>query len=311
MLIDTITTTPYENIQGLQEKLKGQLLDYYRSNNEELNYEYKNSKKYEVIFITGKNGLENTVNRFYLPIYFKTVTGKQLIFVDVRSCVNIDKNESFTTLSEIVRDKSLYDIKLTHLGLVCEYIEKEMLDSEYLESLIKIFTVVLTNLITNNLRLDILDSTGLKYVIGYYYTSIIYPDKSHDHKLIITTKTLASINKVDEVEKIIQTIPDEVKGVNDLLFLIQKNIPDNRAANLNKTTIYLIMSSMLYGVETKQLLTVALENGLLFAALVYNAYENRIFKRTALFSILKTQGKFIDLKEFLSKTELYLKHKSN
>ncbi len=308
MLIDTIATTPYATLQKPMDEVKEKLLEYYRGTNVKLNYEYNESDKYQLVFITGLNENEINIGRFYLPIHFITATGKRIIFIDVRSCVNVNAKKDFTTLKEIVKDRALFDIKITHIGLICNYLDKEILDSEYMIQTIKIFSVVMTNLITNNLRLDIIDATDLKYILAYYYTSILFPNKEHDNKIILTAKAVANINKIDEIESVLQHIPDSITTTDNLLELIKKNVPNNRASKLNRTTLYLIVNSLLFGIETKQYLTVSLENGLIFMSLIYNGYNNRIFKRTAMFNILKTQNKYLDMKEFDSKVELYLKN---
>jgi hypothetical protein len=180
-------------------------------------------------------------------------------------------------------------------------------DDEFTTNTIKIFAAVMTNLISNNLRLDIVDSTDLKYVLGYYYASIMFPDKDHDHKLILTAKATASINKVDDVENLLKNVPDTITSVEDLIYLMKNNLLNSRAAKLNVVTMQMIAGSMLFGSEVKQFLTVSLENSFVFMTLVYNAYINRLYKRTPLASVLSVQGRFLDIKEYADKISVYIK----
>jgi len=306
MKINTIHTTPYATLQDSVNTTESRLLDYYRNSVNELNYEYKNGSTYALIFITGKNEEEKAMGRFYMPIYFTTSTNKLLIFVDLRSCVNAEKDKNFTTIDSIVKDKSLLEIKINHVGLICHYLKESTFDEEFTINTIKIFASVITNTIASNLRLDVLDANELKYVLAYYYASIVFPDKEHDSKIIITAKAVGSIAKIDEVDNLIKQPEKEIVDINDLVTLFSTCLT-SRVNRLNRTLILTIISSILFGNEVKHYVAVAMENAFIFMSLVYSGYNNRLFKKTPMAMVLNTQGRFLDVKEYAKRIELFVK----
>ncbi len=307
MRYNTIDTSTFKVMNKRLEVIKQQLKDYYRDSRDELNYEYTNGKKYELVFITNKNGLESTISRFYLPIHFKTVTGKEIIFVDLRSCVNIEKNKDFSKLSEIVSDKTLFDIKLTHVAIVSYYLEKESFTSDYLTDTLRIFTTVLSNLIVTNLTLDQLDGKSLRILIGYYYASIIYPDKNHDSKVILVAKTVLNVNDLSDVDNLLTGVNENMSNIDDLIDLIKTKMGNSRVSNITKEVIYIMFSNLLFGTEVKQYLLVSLEDPITFITLVENSYTNRIFKKTRLANILDLNKKYLDVKDYIKRTEIIKK----
>ena len=307
MKIETLNATTFIPYKDGLETTKEKLLSYYRTGITGLNYEYKNDSNYELIFITGKNQEEKEFSRFYLPLTYRTASGKLLIFVDMRSTVNIDNNKDFKNIKDIVRDRTMFDIKISHLAIICEFLKNETLDNEYVMITIKAFSTILANVISNNLSLDIIDSTDLKIVLAYYYAAITYPEKDHDNLLIIAAKTTIGINKVDEVENIIKNIPENITNIEDLLEMFKTNLSNSRVSKLNKVTLSMIINSLLYGVEIKQYLSVSVENTFVFMCLLYTSHTNRAFKRTPMATILHSQGRYLDIKEFAKRTENFIK----
>jgi len=306
MKISTTDTTPFKNLQSGLKETQEKLLQYYKENNGTLNYEFQTDRTYDIVCITGKNSTEKEIGRFYLPLTYKTVTNRTIIFVDFRSTVKeLEENAVVTSVESIVRDKTLFSIKVNHLALVTHYILKESIPTDLTNTLVSTFVATYSSLFISNLRLDPESMRDVKLVLGYYYASVIFPEKSFDDRIIIGAKNSIGISSVHELEGLISDKEKVPATIDDLVWMFKEYLPDNRVSKLNKGTLLMLTTSLMFGAEIKQQLLVSVENCFVFGSLIAEAWSNRLFKRTPLTTVLKNQSKFIDIKEFVKQVELF------
>ncbi len=168
-----------------------------------------------------------------------------------------------------------------------------------------IFSRWITQILTQRFNLYFDEALIVQIITSFYYQSLFEPESTFTEQdkqkfAIHTIKTTKA--RPDMVFKIFDKIT-EMRGIEDYcknIFTILENI---KLKDLTAPLLITITGNSWFGINSKEILSIALEYPPTFIVLVYTAAISKSYSRTILGDLVHKQSKAADAKEFTQNFE--------
>jgi hypothetical protein len=287
MLFDGVNNYINEPSKKLYENLKERLIKYYRENNR-LAYGYPDIGNVRIAFITGQGDERDSFASFSAPIPFKTVTGKYILFVDVRIYTR-KKIDGLNDIDDIILNKTGFDALMTYAVLYAKHLNGESMSAAYLEETVSILSTVISSHIGQSMRANINDTEDFKILLAYYFSHLLGLYEKREQHMIFAAKTTVAVRNISKVQELIGDYDGEIKDTNGFISLIENTISGTRLSNIDRTSFIVSATSMVFGDYLRKQMSMSLEDPAMFTPVFYTVLKNRLFSKTQLFGILKQQ----------------------
>ena len=277
----TIFVTSYQtsagmlinNTRALENSLKEYLIKVdYKAN--QLNLDSEDN--FVPSFITGLDDNEKDIPLFTHPITVSNVKGKNYVFTDLRMFV--DKTGKVKNLTEynFAKSRAILDF-IWQTGV-----------TKPLKVNLPFATVVFSNWIaeavSNVYSLDFNDKLTLTIMASYYYQSLfekdsIFTDETKQAMAVHTIKaTKAQTKRVYEIFDLMRP----VTNIKDFCLQVPDVLQNVRITNFNFEALLNCIRNSWYGNNSKEIISVALENPPTWLAIVYTAIVDNTYKQSSI-----------------------------
>lgn len=310
-----ITNIPYNTTYGSlinNKKTIDALLKYLIVADNNLNYEYINASETRLVIITGKNETEQSLPIWEFPLVFQDVKDNTIVAVDARMYVDVKREQDFTNVESIVKDKSAFTFKILNALLVADLLSESydrVIPTE--ASVTTGATLWLSESISTLVMLNPTEKVTLELVINAYF-----------HKLFINGKMDKSLEEVIKmkvsraklslpvnnafINNVLTKIDFAMDDVNSLVDNIKAALNSDKGNMISSDVIVSAVSNSWYGPGTSETSIVALENLPTLMTLLYAALSDKTYKRSRVSTILDKYKRKIDDKKYIKHMEIYL-----
>lgn len=251
------------------------------------------------------NPLQVTLNhKNYILMDFRPFTvptGKGCLYTDVR----VRSNTEF----ELAKDRLIFSLdwalKVQNPRGIKEPVTSIKTNFKFASF---VFSKWISKLLTQRFNLYPDESLTVEIISNYYYQMLFEENDTIDHTtmekfLIHTIKNTGA--KADSIEKIFKQI-GPMSGVNDLCVNIARILENVKLEDLNSGLLITIVGNSWFGINSKELLGIALEYPPSFIPLVYNALKEKTYKHTYLATVANAYAKNKGVNEFLSNYKAFI-----
>ena len=168
-----------------------------------------------------------------------------------------------------------------------------------------IFSRWITQILTQRFNLYFDEALVAQIITSFYYQSLYEPESTFTERdkqkfAIHTIKTTKA--RPDLVFKVFDKI-EEMKGIDDYCRNIYTILENVKLKSLTPALLITITGNSWFGMNSKEILSTALEYPPEFTALVYTAATSKSYSRTILGDLVHKQAKAAELKEFTQNFE--------
>ena len=262
-----------------------------------LGYEYKSENPVKYMFITGKNRVESELPVFKHPILLNdTIKNELYLFLDVRQFVRIDKNTHIINLSDIVKDTSNFNI------LLIRGVYQELLYHNpnrirgFMDTLAQALTALIGGILNTALILNPVEMMDLNITLLHYTLSMLGGD-IHSIPSKVTRYNMARANS-EYVSNILSNL-ETGDSVEVLTTNIKRCSSSSKLQNVSSDLILNLTRGIFYCDNSVELLAMMFEHPPTVIALLYAGYDDRVYRRTKLTTVLTNNKKRIPLDNFV------------
>lgn len=277
------------------------------TNAKNLNYEFAQTNKTHLVFITGFSKEEQALPVFEHPVVYKNLHDELTVCIDVRQYV-IKSDEQPINIIENLRDKNAglfvvtrglitYDFALDNLGKF-RNLNKSITAS---------FGLLISNLINIMVNLDPLERTNVELVAGHYINAMM---SNVDNKEAIAARLANTrftlLTPQRNVLILLDSINLEVSTFEQLVENIKSVLPDGKKQLITTTVIVNAVSSYWYGPGRSETMVIGLEHVPTWITLLLSCVTDVSFKHSKLATILAKYNKNIEASEIPKWFKLYI-----
>lgn len=251
--------------------------------------------------ITGSFAEDNELPRLIIPTIFN-YNGKDYYIVDLRSDVRKDITP-IDHIADFISSKGIGYHKLD-TGLLLYGSKKGELPS-IRKSLMRLISTVIAGRVSAGISLDANDRLIILEVITISFLNILFKDNSSSDRLV-TFKSLYQSHYLDN-----DTIIDLIGKIKDLesgLSYLKELDVSVRLSKLDLETLKSIISGVTY-MQMKPYIMESLKDPYYFLGLFYTTIKNPLYKKSWLFTVLKTNKKYLEVEELDEILSRYLLEK--
>lgn len=300
MIID-----PYETMVGkivntdIEENLNRFLID---TPNKILNYEYRSMNDTIYVFITGRNDYEKELPVFKHPIMITdSIKNRKHLFMDIRQFVNVRNVNRILNISDVLRDKSNFNILLVR-GIYQDILDKNPnYITTYTDAIVGSITSMISSVMNMGLVLNPQEVLDLNITIMHYLLHMLDSDVESIPVKIYRLSVIKG--DIDYIREIISRldVPIDVDGLANNISKCSKSV---KLLNINSDLIYGLTRGMFYCDNNVELLAMMLEHPPTMVSMLFNAYDDRMYSKSRLTTILINNKRKIPI-------ELFVKRVSN
>ena len=300
MIID-----PYETMVGkivntdIEENLNRFLID---TPNKILNYEYRSMNDTIYVFITGCNDYEKELPVFKHPIMITdSIKNRKHLFMDIRQFVNVRNVNRILNISDVLRDKSNFNILLVR-GIYQDILDKNPnYITTYTDAIVGSITSMISSVMNMGLVLNPQEVLDLNITIMHYLLHMLDSDVESIPVKIYRLSVIKG--DIDYIREIISRldVPIDVDGLANNISKCSKSV---KLLNINSDLIYGLTRGMFYCDNNVELLAMMLEHPPTMVSMLFNAYDDRMYSKSRLTTILINNKRKIPI-------ELFAKRVSN
>jgi len=300
MIID-----PYETMVGkivntdIEENLNRFLID---TPNKILNYEYRSMNDTIYVFITGCNDYEKELPVFKHPIMITdSIKNRKHLFMDIRQFVNVRNVNRILNISDVLRDKSNFNILLVR-GIYQDILDKNPnYITTYTDAIVGSITSMISSVMNMGLVLNPQEVLDLNITIMHYLLHMLDSDVESIPVKIYRLSVIKG--DIDYIREIISRldVPIDVDGLANNISKCSKSV---KLLNINSDLIYGLTRGMFYCDNNVELLAMMLEHPPTMVSMLFNAYDDRMYSKSRLTTILINNKRKIPI-------ELFVKRVSN
>ncbi len=299
----TIFKTAYDTTIGKSlaiEKTKNKIKETIIRN--DFNTDYINlitSVNFLPVFVIGDSRYLNTdIPIFGHPMLVDNFKEKNYLSLDLRMLVNIDRE----TGAYLEKNKTERDLAISRFILNYIALSEGM---GHLKNSLSfggiIFSQWLSQSISKRFSLDPKDQITLSIITSIYYNSLFQDSFSldEDSKILLAKQIVRDTNAdskyvfgiLDQIEKM-----DDISDYCDTVKRVLENI---RLKDFNVGILYTIVAMSWYGLNSKEMIAVALEHIPTWLSVCYAAVNERTFKNTTIAGVCEKYGKRGASEEFI------------
>lgn len=257
------------------------------------------SLKIKPVFITGGSQKESEIPIFVHSILVKNKIGQDeegYLCTDVRPFLKIDRKEYEIkgTNEIIVRNQTEFNLAKSRAILTLAWVNNEYTKlRNNLGFAGHVFASWLSDVIAKRFALDPNDQMTLFIVCHYYYMSLFEETDEFDE----TTKERFAIHTIKATKMPSKYVFDifnkieKMSSIDDLCSNIKNVLTNVRLKDLSAGFIVTLVGNSWYGLNSKEMLAIALEHPPTWIAIVYTAMVERTFKNSSIARIAEKVGK--------------------
>ena len=163
-----------------------------------------------------------------------------------------------------------------------------------------VFATWLSQIISRTYSLDFRDQLRIVAVGLYYYYSLFTKESRRDSELseIAIIHTIKATKfPASEIMALFDTM-GEIHGIADYCTEVQRAVENVRMKDFNLAMLLTLIRNSWYGLNAKDILSVALEHPPTWIAVVFATIADRTYKSSALFKVVESQMKRHNSAEF-------------
>ena len=261
------------------------------------------SSSYKPSFITGLHDSESNIPLFTHPLELNNFKGKSYLCTDIRPYIKSNNNsfDSFnpdgSNIDSFISNKNGFSFALVRAILQLVWSNNEQ---NYIRTNLsfsgKIYALWLSEVISKGFALDPKDQIHLSIITHFFYQSLFYQEDVFYEDIIqlFAMQTIKELrvpsNLVFEVFDKIKTPITNIKSYCEVVKSVLENL---RLVNFNEGVLITLISNSWYsyGINTMELLSIALEHPPTWATIVYYAVTDKNYNRTLISRISDRYGK--------------------
>ncbi len=247
------------------------------------------------LFVTGLYDSEDQIPLFPHPFYLKTRNGKEILATDLR--LYLKKNGfdgTVTSIDKAVVSKVEYNFTRSRSILNLYWIEG---DVDSLKTSLSFSTAMfgkwIADVLSKAYALDPRDQLMVAIASSYYYQALFTDSTEYDedtlHKWRIHTEKVTNADQ-KTVKEVFNKMP-KIQNIESLVMAIRASTDNIRLDNLNVISLLTLLKNSWYGVNSKEIITVATEHPPTWMAIVYASLMERTWRSSLIFKIAERVGK--------------------
>lgn len=236
-------------------------------------------------FILGSVSSEAEIPFFSHPLVVQLQNNEKVLCVDVRPYASYNINHLNDDDAVRMKNRVAFNLEKLRLRLNVLWLEKRpTILREFSSIPMAIFSSWISENITRRFGLTPKDQMDIAIISCYYYYSLFSErnDLTEDEKVrLISTVMKTTRAPVSMVEEIFEKI-EPMSSIKDFSKSIRTLVDNIRLENFDEGVLTNLVISSWFGVDAKQLISVALEHPPTWISLVYSAFTEKSFKNTAI-----------------------------
>ena len=252
-----------------------------------------------VHFITGRYSDDQSTPIFSHPLLM-TIDKQRVLVTDIRLCVNKSKVSDFewgslskaalgdvaSNLSELNFSRNRTILNLLWVGAGASSLRSGTMFAS------TVYAYWVSEMVTKMFALDGGDSMTVTIVASYYYQSLFVDgDIDEDTKVRMMSHTIKTTKlPASEVEAVYDRLNGQgsVSMLCDMIKLVVNNV---RLESLDSGGLMTLARNSWYGINAKEIISVALEHPPTWMAIVHAALINKSYKSSTIFRVAERWGK--------------------
>ena len=298
------------------------ILEYLiKTDNTNLNYEFKQEGNVNLVYITGCDDLERDIPSFDHPI-ITNYRNKDIVVTDVRKYITKQENQPLSLL-DVARDLGNLKFCILNSLIISDLLnEKYSKYKPYTKTIGSGFGFFISHTLDMIIRLNPIEKVNVEVCSAYFMLHKLYDPKEFSNPesykyiqssiLAVLTRSKYSIPlQPNVIEGIIGRVEDiEYTGtIDNLIVYLSKLLDNGKEKMLNRQILVNAVSNMWFGHGGSESILISLEHIPTWMSLLYTIESNSMFKKTRLASIISKHGSQIGLKEYVSLIEKDIKEK--
>ena len=248
------------------------------------------------LFITGLAQYDKDVPLFTHPLYVPNYNNKSYLATDIRQFIRKDGSYPDTAnISNYIKNLTEFNFVKGRAVLNLIWINEQLPLLTDLSFAGVVFAGLITDVISKTFALDFKDLTTLNIITHFYYQTLFYKESKFTDEIrqrmavhtINATKTPAEF-----VFKVIDQI-DEVRGIEDYIKYVKAILENIRLDGLNLSILNKLVINTWFssGVNSHEVMAMALEHPPTWITLVYTAITERSYKKTTVYRVAERYSK--------------------
>lgn len=247
------------------------------------------------IFVTALHDSENNIPLFSHPYYFKTHEGKEILATDMRLYLKKKVFDgTLAGLSKSIISQVEYSFMRHRAILNLEWLQGDV-DALKLNLYFStaMFGKWIADVIAKAYAIDARDQIVVAIASTYYYQALFTDNDSYDedtlHKWQIhTCKALNTDSRF--VKEVFSKMP-KIVGIQSLIDCIQLSTDNVRLKDLSLVSLLTLLKNSWYGINSKEIIAIAIEHPPTWMAIIYAALSEKTFKSSLIYKIAERVGK--------------------
>lgn len=252
-----------------------------------------NTEGYSSIFVTGAFPQETEIPLFTHPIAISNSKGQKYICSDLR--MYLRQNPDINNILPSVKNLTEYNFVKAKTALNMLWLNQQTQDIKIgLSFAGVVYAAWLSESIAKSFSLDYADQTKINIIAMVFYNSLFQDEedkaKDYDHRALVTHIINSTRLPADMVYYVVEQI-GTLDTINDFCTEVQRIVGNVRLEKFNVPLLLTIIGNSWYGTSAKENITVALEFPPIWAAIVYTALTERMYKTSRIYTIAERYGK--------------------
>lgn len=273
--------------------------------------EVNQNGEYFPIFITGLLGSEAEIPLFTHPISINSHKGEKYLCTDLRMYVNkAASSYDSGVLKPVIKNLTEYNFAKSRgiLNLIWLNEGSSVIKNNLSFSGV-VFSAWISEIISKTYALDYKDQTIIAIIASFYYQTLFtnQHEIDEDFKQKMSVHTIKATKAPAELVFDIFDKIEKLSNINDFCAAVSK-IPENvRLKDFNLAMLLTLVRNSWYGVNAKEIISVALEHPPTWNAIIYAALSERTYKSSSIYKLAERFGKRGLSDEFMNNYKMMIK----
>ncbi len=281
---DTTMGAAVSNIRSVRDAVSIAIINdnlYFSDFNE-----YESNGETLPILITGSTPKQADIPNFVHAI-FGANRNLNWVVMDVRRFVNVDKDGKVT-----VRSSSDFLLAEARMLMSAAWMKEDISDiKNNLTFAGEIYGAWLSHSISSKFGLDPKDQASLNCLAQYFYMTLFEDLLAEDFKERAVLKINNNMRVGPKfVFDLIENLP-ELRTINDFCEAVKNSLDNVRLKDFNLALLLTCISNSWFGVNAKEMMSVALEHPPTWICIVYAALTDRSFRKSMIATTVLNKNK--------------------
>jgi hypothetical protein len=243
------------------------------------NLDLISSLKYVPVFVSGRGTSESNIPLFAHPIVFEH-SGHSYIVSDIRPVVKVNSDSEY---GFDIRNKIDFDFIKYRLIMNLIWLNDGAMSLKNDLGLAGVvFAAWMSDSIGRRFGLDPRDQLLLMIVSHYYYQSLFYNEINEDIKQTFAVHTIKATRAPSELVLDIFDRIGEMGSIADYCNNVKAVVENIRLKDLNAGLVITLMGNSWFGLNSKEVLAVAIEHPPTWVSLVYTVLKEKTYRNSQL-----------------------------